>query len=447
MNVEIEKQNISSGIIKDERIKAIKARERAYRKKYLSEIIEEEKPAFKDNNLILAPVGSGKSHLIEKMLIPKDYDKRIIYLTSNTALKDSLAPSDNKTRKELADKGESLGFYTSANKRNFGSVKYKVHVMTYYEFGEKVKNPNQKFTKGVELIFCDEIHSLPKYFKYDSSYNLGMAMYWLFQKQEGTKIYYFTATRESIDKLEKNNKGYLENVEIYDYLEHPEIVRYVSKLTIYISHIGQARIYIRSAKESFIHNGDKGLAFTKLISEQEKLKEICLEEGLKPIVLWSINNKDRKMSKEQLKVRAHILNTGMIPEPYNMLIINGAMQEGWNLHDDNVTLAILDTTDITEQIQSLGRIRKDVNLVIKKTDDEDLVDLPITINKEYLNVELTAEDKNSLCDELSIIDSNGRVRRWTSVKNYIVNNGYKIEDKTITEYGKRTRVSIITKDN
>ena len=63
--------------------KSIKEREELYNKKYLGEIIEEEKPEFKQNNLILSPVGSGKSYLIENMLIPKDYDKKIIYLTSN----------------------------------------------------------------------------------------------------------------------------------------------------------------------------------------------------------------------------------------------------------------------------------------------------------------------------------------------------------------------------
>ena len=47
------------------------------------------------------------------------------------------------------------------------------------------------------------------------------------------------------------------------------------------------------------------------------------------------------------------------------------MQEGWNLDDDMMRLAILDTTDITEQIQALGRIRRDVDLLICKTNDSE----------------------------------------------------------------------------
>lgn len=181
-----------------------------------------------------------------------------------------------------------------------------------------------------------------------------------------------------------------------------------------------------------------------MINEQEKIEKIAKEAGLKPLTLWSVNNRERKMSKEQLRTRDIILKTGLIPEPYNVLIINGAMQEGWNLYDDKVILAILDTTDITEQIQALGRIRKDINLVIKKTNDERLVKIPVHIDKAYLNVNLTTEDKNYLCDELQIIDSKGRVRRWPSAKEHIVQAGYVIKDKTITIDGKRTRVSIIT---
>ena len=48
-----------------------KERDELYHKKYLGEIIEEEKPKFGSNNLILAPVGSGKSYVIEKCLYLK----------------------------------------------------------------------------------------------------------------------------------------------------------------------------------------------------------------------------------------------------------------------------------------------------------------------------------------------------------------------------------------
>ena len=434
-------QNMIAQVDINERNNSIENRNKLYKKKYLSEIIQEEKPNFGTNNLILAPVGSGKSHLIESFLIPADFEGKALYLTSNTALKDSLCPDDNKVRKLLAEKGESVKFYTSANKNRYGDKPYSVHVMTYREFGERVQSPYESFTKDYSLIFCDEIHSLPIYLGYKNNLELGMALNWLLLKHENKRIYYFTATKDSIDKLDKKG-GYLNVVETFNYLDHPEIRKYVSNATYYINNISQIKPHFRARLESFNYNGYKALAFTKLIKEQDKIKEMAIEEGFKPIVLWSINNKE-KMNEEQLRVREFILNTGIIPEPYNLLIINGAMQEGWNLYDDKVTLAILDTTDTTEQIQSLGRIRNNIELVIKKTSDKNIVPF-IEIPKSYLNTELTASDKNTLSEELYMIDEKGRLRKWPTVRMYLEDSGYVIEDGFKQIDGKKTRISVIS---
>ena len=267
-----EKALMLKQVSQEEREREKIKRKEKYSRKYLSEIIEEEKPKFKNNNLILAPVGSGKSHLIENMLIPNNYDKKIIYLTSNTALKDSVCPNDNETRNALADKGVSLGFFTSGNKKKIGNVPYSVHVMTYSEFGERIHHPNEEIVEDVKIIFCDEIHSLPKYFEYDNSYKLGMALNWLLKRHENIKIFYFTATEDSIVNLEDKRPGYFDNVTIFNYLNHPQIRKYVANSTHYITHIAQLREHLRAKKEAFDYFGYKSLAFTRLISEQKKKK-------------------------------------------------------------------------------------------------------------------------------------------------------------------------------
>lgn len=441
---EKERQTMLSQISTKKRSKELNVRKNLDKKYYLSDLIKKDNPRFESNNLILSPVGSGKSHLIEELLIPENYDKDIIYLTSNTALKDSLCPDDNEIRKILAKAGESKGFFTSANKNRFGNVPYKVHVMTYSEFGERIHHPDPQLIKNVGLIFCDEIHSLPKYFEYDNSYKLGMALNWLFRKHEEIQIFYFTATQESIDSLEKRKPGYLKYITIFDYLSHEDIVKYVAKTTHYISHINQLRVHLRSKKEAFDYYNLKALAFTRLISDQEKIENIAKEEGFKPITLWSVNNDNKVMNDEQKSVREHILNTGLIPKEYNLLIINGSMQEGWNLYDDKVSLAILNTTDITEQVQALGRIRKDIDLVIKRTNDDELVKHVIDVPEEYLNKPLTTDNKNDLCEELKLLNSRGNLRRWTSVKRYIIESGYNVKESFIDIEEKQTRVSIIT---
>ena len=442
---EKEKQSMLKQISVEKRRERQAMRKTLEERKYLSQIIEEEKPEFGNNNLILAPVGSGKSRLIEKTLIPKGYKGKVLYLTSNTALKDSIAPDDNEVRKKLASNGESLRFFTSSNKSQFGDVNYSVHVMTYSEFGGRIHPPNETFTNDIELIFCDEIHSLPQYLEYDNNYKLGIALRWLLTEHNNKKIFYFTATSASIQKLEKRTPGYFNKVKIFNYLDHPEIVQYVAKATYYISHTEQIREHLRARKKGFDYFRYKALAFTKLISEQEKIKELAIAEGYNPIALWSINNTDNEMNEEQLRVRNELLETGLIPEPYNLLIINGAMQEGWNLYDDKVELAILDTVDETEQVQALGRIRKNVEFLIKKTDDDKLVNgEKLLVPEDYLNRELITDDKNNLCSELGLLNTRGLVRKWISVKPIIIKAGYEVEDKITTLDGKATRVSIIT---
>ena len=173
------------------------------------------------------------------------------------------------------------------------------------------------------------------------------------------------------------------------------------------------------------------------------LNDINTAVPIERIILDESIDENEEMTDEQLKARDIILRTGLIPEPYNLLIINGSMQEGWNLFDEAVTLAILDTIDLTEQIQALGRIRKDIDLVVKKTKDKKLLFKNIIIPEKYLNEYLNAEDKENLSIELNILNDKGKLRKWTSIRKIITNLGYEIEDKIITIDNKRARVSMI----
>lgn len=437
-------RDLLSRINVDNLVQKREERENKYSKKYLAEIISEENPEFSSNNLILAPVGSGKSTLIERLLIPKDYNKKIVYLTSNTALKDSLSPNDNALREKLAENGQSVKFFTSENKKSFGGKPYSVHVMSYHEFGSRIEPPYETFTKDVDLIFCDEIHSLPIFKNYGASGQLSVALRWLFTKHIGKKIFYFTATGESIKKLEHNSPGYLKEVKVFDYLNHPQIRRYYSNSVYYVRHIEEIRIHLRARLNACNTQGQKGVAFTRTIGEQNKIATIVEEEGYKPLVLWSINNEE-KMTKDQLEARSSILNTGLIPEPYNILIINGAMQEGWNLHDKNVTFSILNTIDETERVQALGRIRKDVDLVVYKSDDEKELAKSIVIKEPFLNIPLTKEMKEELCADIDMLDNRGKRLAWRGLNSLLKHTKYETEEQTLVVDGKRQRTTVITK--
>ena len=423
----------------EETIRAIKANRVDDNKLYLSEIIEKEKPSFLSNNLILAPVGSGKTTFIEKLITNKE--EKILMLVSNTALKNSISPDDDVIKKIRGDRT-----YTTQNKRKYGDEKYEIYVMSYAEFGNKIRI-NNEFVKEINKIFCDEIHSLPEYQSYGDSANLALAMKFLFKKHDNIQIFYFTATTENLLKLNMKYPGVLSNVTTFNYLNHPEVRQYMALSEYKINHIEQIRSHLKARYKSFKYFDYKCFAYAKTIASQKRIAEIAKEEGFIPLVLWSINNEDKEllMTKEQLNARNELLIHGKIPAPYNFLIINSAMQEGWNLRDSKVKLAIMNTTNETEYTQSLGRFRDDIDILIYRTNNNSDLAIDITIPEEYLNVPLTSKDKNKMCKHLNILNVNGDVSKWPAIKKIVTSDGiYDVEEKTITMDGKRTRVSIIS---
>lgn len=403
---------------------------------YLSEIVLAENPDFDSNNLILSPVGSGKTTLILDILIKSQVGK-VLMLVSNTTLKDSLCPQDVVLREEMGNR-----MYTSSRTKRFGDENYEIHVMTYSEFGNKIYN-NNDFLNDVVQIHCDEIHSLPEYQSYSKDVALAHAIKYLFNKQEDKQIFYFTATNEHLLTMENKRPGTLKNVKTFDYRDHKNIKRYMALSAHKINHLEQIRPFLKDRIESFTYYKYKGLAFSKTISGQERIEKIVIEEGFRPLVLWSVNN-GRKMTGEQIRAREILINTGDIPEPYNFLIINSAMQEGWNLRDEKVKLAILNTTSETERVQSLGRIRHDIDLLIYRVAERDVVTTITSIPEKYINTDLTPEMKEDLCVELNLVNYNGEVYKWTIIRKMLLKAGYGVSDKQKTIAGKRTRVTKLT---
>lgn len=408
-------------------------------KLYLTEIFDIEKPNFGSNNLILAPVGSGKSTLINERLIPNK-EHTVLMLVSNNALKDNLAPASNEKRKELSNR-----MFTTQNNDAFGNKKYKIHLMTYSEFGERIYIDNS-FMDNIKQVFCDEIHSLPEYIKYGTKTNGGLihAQKFLFNKHEDIDIYYFTATDGNLQLMENDRPGTMDIVKTFDYRNHPNIKKYVARSKREIVHIEQIRQYLKDRKESFVYYNYKGFAFSRTISSLKEIERIVVEEGYNPLVLWSSNNEDHKMNKSQLKAREELLSTNKIPSPYNFLIFNSSMQEGWNLKDNSVKLAIMNTTNETEHIQALGRLRRDVDLLVYRTNERE-IPADISVPEEYLGKPLTTKIKKDMCKELGIIGDSGTILTWRGVKKVLVENRYKVYDSSIRVDGKVVKVSTITK--
>lgn len=404
-------------------------------KLYLSEIIAKEKPEFTLNNLILSPVGSGKSHLAKTLIEDNDV---VLYLVSTTSLKRSLVPEDDEARKKLNNRM----FSSQVKKPLYGDGTYKIHVMTYAEFGKRIEYVDI-FANQFNKIFCDEIHSLPLYRSYNSSDTLLVVIRYLFSKHNNQHKYYFTATDEYVKSLMKESRELFANVKVLDYLNHPDIKRYMPLSKYKITGIEQVRSHLRARSESFRYFGYKIFAFCKTIGSQERLKQICEDEGFTAQLYWSMNNETNEMSEKQIKEMDKMLATGRLPDEYDVVIINSAYQEGWDLLDERVKLAIMNTTNETEHIQALGRIRRDIDILIYRVDPKLEPDYYLNFPKELLGKPMTSEDKDQLCERLNVYNDRNELIKWPTVRKVLENQGFIIKDATKTIDGKRKRVSIV----
>lgn len=406
-------------------------------KLYLSQIIDLEKPEFGTNNLILSPVGSGKTTFIEELICNKDIKKSLM-LVSNTYLKDSLTKETKIS-----------GVFTTRSRLKYKLDEDKVHLMTYSEFGRKIYSNNDFIKESdFEYIFCDEIHSLPEYQQYKNTPALSHAIKYLFNPQENIRIFYFTATDENLKLMYKKQSGIDKYVKTFNYLKHKDIKRYIALSEYKINHIEQIRPHLKARQESFEYFGHKGLAFARTIEEMKKIETILIEEGYNPLLLWSSNNVEQPLDKQQLEDRDNLLYTNEIPEPYNFIVINSALREGWDLRDSKIKLAIINTTNTTDKTQAIGRIRKDIDVLVYKSNDneEAFIDANDLAKKmlKYVNRNLTTEDKAELCSDLNVTNKRGKVAKWTTIRRLLEANDYEITNKSVRQNKKTFQATIIT---
>lgn len=407
-------------------------------KLYLGQLIDVDRVRFDSNNLILSPVGSGKTHLIMDVL-RNSYDGNKLMLVSTTSLKDSYESEENILKTSDLSNGAEL-------------TRDKIHVMTYAEFGSKVKWHN-KFLEDYSVIFCDEIHSLFDYYFTFKTVEYAMAIRVLFESYKDKALYYFTATSEKIDKfvdIEKEN--IYEELNVINYSKDSRIVSHQNRIELEfttIEELEESVLSISGLKEM----GEIGLIYNERIDSMKKTEEILISKGLRPISIWSINNTKHKMTTEQLFVRHKLLTEGILAEGYDFLIINGSMREGWNFTDDRLEFSILNTLDKTAQVQARGRIRKDISVLITRVEGESTpIDVKIMKKERALNIidkyigeYLDNNDKEIIANEFNIINEvTKKIIKWPTINKTLQNNGYSVKDIRKTIDGERKVVSVIT---
>ena len=186
----------------------------------------------------------------------------------------------------------------------------------------------------------------------------------------------------------------------------------------------------------------KALIYTSQISSIKKIEEYFSNMGFNAKGIWSINS-STKMSDIQEHIRHKAVKEGTLEE-IDILIINDAYETGWNLLDTDVQTVIINSSDSDVIVQARGRCRHNITkLYYRQPDGEEN---PLVIPDNYLDIPLTKIEKDSLVAELKVVNREGKLVKWTSIKNRLNKEGlYLIRDTQIRINGKQTKVSIISK--
>lgn len=388
--------------------------------KYLGEIIKEEGIELGSNTLIVSPVGSGKTYYILNDLVPQS--KRVLYLCDNGNLKSQVEKDSDKA--------------------GIKDMIYKFDILSYKAFGIKVKNDTlNKFINGFDMIICDEVHNLLDYQNFSNDADLLVARIKLFDRYKNTKIVFFTATPYYLDQLAKENEGLGDYFKSYNFTNHPNINKYVNKRLAYMNHYSDVEKTLKEYEGYFKDLNGKCLMYTQRIEVMEKLKDISLEAGLKPICIWS--NNFREMTEEQNKVRNHLLETGELLEPYNVLIINRATETGVNIYDKDMNLVIVNTSNVTQQTQARGRVRHDIDLLVLKT--KDMKKVEFVLDEDLIDKWLykpTIEE--FIIAKNNLRNSHGRPLSIKGLEPILIQHGYKIEKRRTRVEGKQVTQYMIT---
>lgn len=145
-------------------------------------------------------------------------------------------------------------------------------------------------------------------------------------------------------------------------------------------------------------------------SENNDLIEFISEDS-KPLVLSSLKD----------------LNKGIIPDPYDTLIveIDNVDLYDFKIKDPNIKSIIIDTTNEEDKEKILNVIEADFDyLAYKVNNDENVLikNVELMIPGFYLNKPLTNDDKNNLIKKLEVVGKDGNLVSWETFKSIINNN-------------------------
>lgn len=372
--------------------------------KWSSEAIHEDEIKSGVLNIVEAPVGCGKTTWALNVLAERVSNKnKMVYLIDTVNGKEQLLKHPNtqmydRDWKETVRKG--MVYFDDP----------KVVVMTYAKFGVLAEQ-YPDFGTQFEIILCDEIHNLPRFSSFTQSCPSDKPYHKIAKERIEKIIRYhrnvtvigLSATPRRAEKMDCQ-LNYVSVDDDVRRLETKEIIPYSNLLPLLDP----------------LQKGEIGLMYIGHITKMKEVAQAAKEKGFAPIAIWSVNSDD-KMNAEQETARKYILSNAALPPEYDLVIINASSETSISIKS-KVDYIVIHNRDEDIQTQVRGRFRGDLDRLYIL--DYTAVNVP----ESFLERKLFSEDKNELCEVLSLRDKNGRVVKWNTVKTSLIKAGFSITE-------------------
>ena len=388
--------------------------------KYLKDLMHKYKleEKFKDNkiNLIVSPVGSGKTTYIMDFIKRKGYqtfnqkDGNIIYVVDTTNLKQCISMLYGNQLIESLNLTYDEVFHTLENGNVL--VKNGMSILTYSALNTRLELG--QINIGDIFIF-DEFHSLFRYLKTNFGDQYKHVVNNIDMIFKLNQVIALTATPDDVyEYFEFNNKEDLINNIIPSRLMD-NLNQYKSEHKIKYNDIKQtlSKLHFNKALIYYAGSIDKLKVLQSELSHQYNVKYIISQRKCK--------------DKDMIDLANYIIATGLFPDDLDILIINSTFQTGINIIDERVDTYLSytyidDFIDETSIIQSRGRIRHDIKYHcewkpkknITRFDKKDISNINqnqqrIEILDSVLNTKLTSKEFKNITEQLNYRNSSGRI--------------------------------------
>lgn len=406
----------------------------------VTDLQEQKKLAFRrgDYNILDCGIRTGKTYWAINNLAKFTRDgnlNRILFLVDTTALKSGVV-------NEYAEQCIIGDEYWRPTKSNWCEDK-KIGVMCYQALGNMVIREEIDWLNEIDVICWDECDSIFDFatqafvkarrtdFARKSVSNAEVLS--VIQEMSSKKEYMTLILLGYWEKLIENGR-----VMCIGLSASPERAYIYYKSLVSASYQGKLEVGYRMANDIYFcdiiqhvnqlrpEEGKGYWCFSPLIEPNQRLVEAARNRGFKAIELHSLNNEEKPMTSEQIRVYNSIVSTGLVPPEYDFVIVNKALARGINIIDQRFNQVLIDSINKEDRIQAARQTFQY---------QRHLKVFAPQIPEEYLNTWITVEQCRELAEYMAVpeIDKNNkntsRIMTWNKLQEYLPVIGYKVEKK------------------